>query len=155
MTSPTCPQIGPGGQCLAAAPGVLPPGWVGAPIIGTPSTTAPPGTSNSTGTSICLQYDATGNCVSNTGGPTAAGSPFTLRAEASSGLATLTWTTLRGAQTYELLRCTAATGQGCTSVTTVTATTYQIPQTPNTWYVVQARSGNGQVIGTSNVIGPT
>jgi hypothetical protein len=30
-----------------------------------------------------------------------------------------------------------------------------MPQTPNTWYVVQARSGNGQVIATSNVIGPT
>jgi hypothetical protein len=153
MTSPTCPQIGPGGQCLPAAPGAVPPGWVGAPIIGTPSTTAPPGTSNST--SICLQYDATGNCVSNTGGPTAAGSPFTLRAETNGGMATLTWMTLRGAQTYELLRCTAATGQGCTSVTVVTATSYQLPQTPNTWYVVQARGGNSQVIGTSNVIGPT
>jgi hypothetical protein len=40
-------------------------------------------------------------------------------------------------------------------VTVVTATSYQVSQTPNTWYVVQGRSGNGQVIGTSNVIGPT
>src|SRR5712692_10182953 len=32
MPSPTCPQIGPDGQCLPAGPGV-PPGWVGAPSV--------------------------------------------------------------------------------------------------------------------------
>jgi len=148
MPAPTCPQIGPNGQCLPANAAQQPPGWVGAPA----QSSATPGTG---ATGLCLQRDATGNCLSSTGSASAAGSPFSLRAETSSGMATLSWSALPGAVTYELLRCSAATGQGCTSVSVLSTTSYQLPQSQNTWYVVQARSGNGQVIGTSNVVGPT
>ncbi len=143
MPAPTCPQIGPNGQCLPATAAQQPPGWVGAPAQA-------PGTPGA-----CPQHDATGTCPSTSGTSTPANTTFTLRAETSAGMATLSWNTLPGAATYDLLRCPAATGQGCTSVSVLSTTSYQIPQSPNTWYVVQARSGNGQVIGTTNVVGPT
>lgn len=146
LASPTCPQLGPEGQCLPAAARAVPPGWVGAPSTAAP---ANPG--------VCIQVDASGRCLTyaNASAAPASGATLVLRAEVSWGLATLTWTPLPGAVTYELLRCVGAGAQSCSSVAVLSGTTYQLPQTANTWYVVQARGANGQVIAISNIVGPT
>jgi hypothetical protein len=154
VASPTCAQIGPDGQCVPAAPGAVPPGVVGLPAGGP---TPAPG--------ICTQLDSSGRCLSyaggsgpgGSGGPAASGpgaqdSALVLRGQTGGGMTTLTWGSVSGAQTYELLRCNSPSGQNCTSMAVISGTTYQLPRSLNTYYVVHARAAGGQVIATSNVV---
>jgi hypothetical protein len=144
MPAPTCPQIGPEGQCLPGGPGSLP-GMVGLPA-GSTTSSAPTG--------FCTQHDAGNRCLTYSNAPTNA-SALTLRVETSGAMATLSWTVVSGAMTYELLRCASAAGQSCTGVTVLSATSHQLPRTAQSWYRVEARTATGQVVATSNVVGPT
>src|SRR5579883_264453 len=135
---PTCPLIDTDGQCLPAPPGALP-GLVG-------QSNTPPSDNPAMGP--CIQYDATNHCSAYANNQT---SSFNLRAEGTGQMTTLTWSAVSGTVTYEVLRCTGANGQNCVSVATLSATRYQLPRAANTWYQVQARSGSGQVLASSNI----
>ena len=144
MPAPTCPQIGQEGQCLPGGPGSLP-GLVGLPAASGTNTAA---------AGFCTQLDAANRCLAYSNASTAA-TALTLRAETSGSMATMSWTVVSGAMTYELLRCTSASGQSCTGVAVLSATTYQLPRTAQSWYRVEARTATGQVLATSNIVGPT
>lgn len=116
--APTCPVIGPDGQCVVGARPSAP-GLVGQPIAAATSEPA-----------------------------------LVLRLELSGGVAQLRWTPVRGAATYEVLRCNAASGGTCTSFAVVTGSAYQVPRLGTSWYVVQARAANGEILATSNSVGP-
>ncbi|HZS02473.1 MAG TPA: hypothetical protein VFE37_27405, partial [Chloroflexota bacterium] len=75
-----------------------------------------------------------------------------LRAEGTGQMTTLSWSAVSGTVTYEVLRCNGANGQSCLSLAVVGGTRYQLPRTANSWYQVQARSGSGQVLASSNVV---
>ncbi|HLI27014.1 MAG TPA: hypothetical protein VKZ60_08095 [Chloroflexota bacterium] len=134
--APTCPVVGPDGQCIAGARPPAP-GLVGQPAGG-------PGP--------CLQRDAAGRCLVPA---TATAEPApVLRLELDIGTAQLRWTPIQGATTYEVLRCNTGGGGTCTSVAMVVGSTYQVPRSGGSWYVVQARAANGDIIATSNSVGP-
>jgi hypothetical protein len=145
MVSPTCPRIGPDYQCLPAGPGSLP-GVVGAP--------AAPGPDPATA-GLCTQHDAANRCVAYSGTNTVGATHLTLRVEISGGMARLSWTPVSGALVYELFRCNAATSQSCTSLAVLSTTSHQVLRTTEGWYRVEARNATGQVLTTSNFVGPT
>ncbi|HEY7067935.1 MAG TPA: hypothetical protein VII06_41170 [Chloroflexota bacterium] len=139
MASPTCPLIDPDNQCLPAAPGTVP------GIVGQPNR---PSVDTNPGASTCLQMDASNRCISYAANQTS----FNLRAEGSGATTALTWGAVSGTVTYEVLRCNSASGQSCTSLAVLAATRFSTPRQSNSWYVVQARSGTGQVLASSNVV---
>ena len=137
--SPTCQVIDADGQCLPTPPGTLP-GVVGQHNR-SPGDDPPPG--------LCTQYDASNRCLTYAG---ASANTFNLRAEGTGQMTTLSWSAVSGTVTYEVLRCNGANGQSCLSLAVVGGTRYQLPRTANSWYQVQARSGSGQVLASSNVV---
>jgi len=136
--SPTCPVIDTDGQCLPTPPGTLP-GLVG-------QSNRPAGDNPANG--ACTQYDASNRCLAYANNTT---STFNLRAEGTGQMTTLTWSTVSGTVTYEVLRCHGANAQNCLSLTVLAATRYQLPRSANSWYQVQARSSSGQILASSNV----
>jgi hypothetical protein len=138
--SPTCPLIDTDGQCLPTPAGALP-GLVG-------QSNRPPADNPSVGP--CTQYDASNHCIAYANNTA---STFNLRAEGTGQMTTLSWSAVSGTVTYEVLRCTGANGQSCVSLVVLSGTRYQLPRTANSWYQVQARSGTGQVLASSNVAG--
>ncbi len=144
MPAPTCAQVGPEGQCLPAGPG-MPPGVVGLP--------ASPGPAPANA-GFCTQVDSANRCLAYSAAPTTGATTLTLRAELNGGMVVLSWTAVSGAMTYEVLRCGSASGQHCASVAVVSATSFPVARTPNAWYRVEARTQTGQVVATSNFVGP-
>ncbi len=138
--APTCPVIGADGQCIQGARPAVP-GLVGQPAGG--ESAAP-----------CLQRDTNGRCLVMASSAGTSEAAIVLRLELGSGVAQLRWTTVPQATTYEVLRCNAAGGGTCTSIAMLTGTAYQVPRTGGSWYLVQARAANGEIITTSNVVGP-
>ena len=98
--SPTCQVIDTDGQCVptprrtARARGATQPSLPGANSANGP----------------CTQYDASNRCLAyaNTNGST-----FNLRAEGTGQMTTLTWSTVSGTVSYEVLRCNGANAQNC------------------------------------------
>lgn len=138
--APTCGLIDADGQCLPTPVGALP-GLVG-------QSNRPPADNPSAGP--CTQYDASNRCTAYANNTA---SSFNLRAEGTGQMTTLVWSAVSGSVTYEVLRCPGANGQSCLSLTVLSATRYQVPRAANSWYQVQARSGSGQVLASSNVAG--
>jgi hypothetical protein len=138
--APTCALIDTDSQCLPTPVGALP-GLVG-------QSNRPPAENPSAGP--CTQYDASNRCTAYANNLAA---NFNLRAEGTGQMTTLVWSAVSGSATYEVLRCTNATGQSCLSLTVLSATRYQVPRTANSWFQVQARSTSGQVLASSNVAG--
>lgn len=137
--STACARYGTGGQCLAfsASPAVNPP----------PGGVAQP-------TALCLQYNAVGQCsrYSNSAVPEA--TTVSLTVQAAGGGAVLSWSTLPAATTYEVLRCATAQLANCSPVTQTGTTTYRLSTRQNYWYAIRARGADGQVLTTSNLLGP-
>jgi len=135
---PTCQLIDTDGQCMPTPPGTLP-GLVG-------QSNRPPTDNPANG--ACTRYDASNRCLSYANNST---TTFNLRAEGTGQMTTLTWSTVSGTVTYEVLRCSGANAQNCLSLTVMAGTRYQLPRTANSWYQVQARSSSGQILASSNV----
>jgi hypothetical protein len=134
-----CARYGEGGQCLA---------------FGTsPAVNPPPGGAAQT-TALCLEYNAAGQCNRYSGQPTPEPTTIRLTAQQAGTAISLTWSTLPAAASYELLRCPSAQLGNCSTVAQAGATTYTLPSRQNYWYAVRARGTNGQVLATSNLLGP-
>jgi hypothetical protein len=134
-----CARYGEGGQCLA---------------FGTsPAVNPPPGGAAQT-TALCLEYNASGQCNRYSGQPLPDPTGIRLTAQQAGTAISLTWSTLPAAATYELLRCPTAQLGNCSTVAQAGATSYTLPTRQNYWYAVRARGADGQVLATSNLLGP-
>jgi hypothetical protein len=66
----------------------------------------------------------------------------------------LTWAALPTASTYEVLRCATPQIANCSAISQSGTTSFRLPTRQNYWYAVRARGANGQVLATSNFLGP-
>jgi hypothetical protein len=137
--STACARYGTGGQCLA--------------FSASPAVNPPPGGVAQT-TALCLGYNAVGQCTrySNSAVPEPTSISLTVQAAGSGGV--LSWSTLPAATTYEVLRCATAQLANCSPVSQTGTTTYRLSTRQNYWYAIRARSADGQVLTTSNLLGP-
>ncbi|HLH24359.1 MAG TPA: hypothetical protein VK066_17695 [Chloroflexota bacterium] len=134
-----CAQYGEGGQCL---------------VFGTsPAANPPPGGAAQT-TALCLEYNAVGQCNRYAGQPVADPTTIRLTAQMSGTAISLTWSALPAAVSYEVLRCPTAQLGNCSTVAQAGATSFALPTRQNYWYAVRARGADGQVLATSNFLGP-
>ncbi len=137
--STACAQYGSGGQCLT---------------YGTsPAVNPPPGGAGQT-TALCMEYNAAGQCNRYSGAAVEGPTTLTLTAQVAGSGSTLTWSTLPAASTYEVLRCATPQLGNCSPISQAGTTSYPLPTRQNYWYAVRARGADGQVLTTSNFMGP-
>jgi hypothetical protein len=137
--STACARYGTGGQCLA--------------FSASPAVNPPPGGVAQT-TALCLGYNAVGQCTRYSNSAVPEPTSISLTVQAAGSGTVLSWSTLPAATTYEVLRCATAQLTNCSPVTQSGATSYRLSTRQNYWYAVRARDADGQVLATSNLLGP-
>jgi hypothetical protein len=134
-----CTRYGEGGQCLA---------------FGTSPAVNPPPGGVAQATALCLGYNATGQCSRYSGQPVPDPTTIRLTAQQAGSAISLSWSALPGAATYELLRCPTAQLGNCSTVAQAGTTSFTLSTRQNYWYLVLARGADGQVLVSSNFLGP-
>jgi hypothetical protein len=105
-------------------------------------------------TALCLGYNAVGQCTHYTNSAVPEPTAVRLTVQAAGSGTVLSWSTLPAATTYEVLRCATAQLTNCSPVTQSGATSYRLSTRQNYWYAIRARGADGQVLTTSNLLGP-
>ena len=106
-------------------------------------------------TAYCLEDNANGQCNRYSGQTAPEATTIRLTAQQAGTAVSLNWSALLVPATiYELLRCPSAQISNCSTVAQSGATIYTVATRQNYWYAVRARGADGQVLATSNLLGP-